>query len=130
VVTATARLFFRLSAASVCFSLIQAQHRGASVFFHSSKRCGDGASVYLFVRSVCLYFIILSATPRLRRGGGASVHFLFVNVFGAAASVCLFVCLLTRCGTAAFVCPFTHTAFFFGGGWRMKKRKMLILTSW
>jgi hypothetical protein len=104
-----------LSAASVCFSLIQAQPRGASAFFHSSKRRGDGASVYLFVCSVCLYFIILSATPRLRRGGGASVHFLFVNVFGAAASVCLFV----RSRAVALQHLFVHSRtqhFFLGVG--------------
>jgi hypothetical protein len=71
-VTATARLFFRLSAACVYFSLIQAQHRGASV-------C-------LFVRSLCLFFINSSATPR------RVCFFSFVQA-PRRRRICLFVCL-------------------------------------
>jgi hypothetical protein len=114
---ATARLFVRLSAASVCF-------------FHSFKRHGNGASVHSFVRRVCLFFIISCAatTARLfirlsvasvcffhlfkRHGDGASVH-SFVR------RVCLFFIILSAtqcrvCGSAAlqtcmFVfCLFTH----------------------
>ncbi len=97
----TARLFIRLSVASVCF-------------FHSFKRHGDGASVHSFVRRVCLFFIILSATQ--------------CRVCGAATpQTCVFVfCLFTHNGVQRlFVCLFMHAhsiEFFWGVG-KVRKRK-------
>ena len=85
----TARLFVRLSAASVCFSLFQAQHRAAAI-----------ARLFICLSGASVCSSLFQAQCR-----GAAV--LFVLEFGAAAFVCPFVHSCTQHGFF----------FFWGGGW-------------
>lgn len=84
--TATARLFIRLSAASVCFSL-----------FHAPRR----RRVYLYVcpwRLFVFHYFERNAMPRLRRCRAADVYvrFLFVHTQWRAAFVCPFIHACTQ----------------------------------
>ena len=115
--TATARLFIRLSTASVCFSL-----------FHAPRR----RRVYLFVCPwrLFVFFIRLSATATARlfiRLSAASVCFSLFWAQRNAASAALprcrrvcsfFVCSHTMaCSVCLSVYSCMHTALNFFGGW-------------